>query len=58
MTFQSSAEAGAALVNAAKSGDEDKLERISAWIPRPSSVLETRTRIRQLCRPSPPSTKR
>ena len=27
-TFQSSAEAGAALVNAAKSGDEDKLERI------------------------------
>lgn len=28
MTFQSSAEAGAALLNAAKSGDEDKLERI------------------------------
>jgi hypothetical protein len=28
MTFQSSTEAGTALVNAAKSGDEDKLERI------------------------------
>jgi hypothetical protein len=28
ITFQSSAEAGTALVNAAKSGDEDKLERI------------------------------